>query len=127
MARAWNSARDGWRQLLASHGRSTAVSIGLILVLLALLAVVSEAARSILGVAFRFGSIGLVVLLAFDLVLQFSRGPSAFDGAGEEFRGPSARAAVLLIVAVVAAIAFNWVGGDWARELVFGPGSSLAP
>jgi hypothetical protein len=121
----WNDMRGRWDQLLASHGRAVIIGAGLFVVVLAALAVASEPARALLEIAVRFGSIALVVYLAFDLVLRVSHGPSAFDGAGEEFHGPSARAAVILIVAVVAAIALNWVGAGWALTQVYGSGSPL--
>jgi hypothetical protein len=121
----WSIARGWWRRQRASHGRDMTVTAGIVVVVSAGLAVVSDVARSIAGLALRYGSIAAVVYLAFDLVLRFSRGPSAFDGAGEEFHGPSARAAVILIVAVVAAIALNWVGGGWALNQAYGSGSPL--
>jgi hypothetical protein len=125
MTPAWNRARGEWRRLLASHGRGTMVIAVLMVVAVAALAVVSAVARAILEMAVRYGSIALVVYLAFDLVLHFSHGPSAFDGAGEPFQGPSARAAILLVVAVVGAIALNWVG-PWPLD-AFYPAASAAP
>lgn len=125
MTPVWNRARGEWRHLLASHGRAAAVTVGFVVVALGVLAAVSEVARTALGIALRYGSLALVVYLAFDLVLHFSRGPSAFDGAGEEFHGPSARAAVILICAVVVAIALNWVG-PWPLDAVY-PSASAAP
>jgi hypothetical protein len=122
---SWNDLRTRWGQRLMSHGRSVIIGAALLVVVLAALAVVSEPARALLEFVIRYGSIGLVVYLAFDLVLRFSHAPSAFDGAGEEFHGPSARAAVILIVAVVAAIALNWVGAGWALNQAYGSGSPL--
>ncbi len=121
----WNEVRTRWGQLLGSHGRTVIIGGGLLVVVLAALAVVSAPMRALLEIVIRYGSIGLVVYLAFDLVLRFSHGPSAFDGAGEEFHGPSARAAIILIVAVVAAVAFNWVGASWALNQVYGSGDPL--
>ncbi len=123
--RVWNGFGDWWRRLPVARRRTAALIGALVLTGIAALGVVSESARGVLGIVVRYGSLALVVYLAFNLVLRSSRGPSAFDGAGEEFHGPSARAAIILMVAIIAAVAFNWVGASWASNQIYGSESPM--
>jgi hypothetical protein len=51
----------------------------------------------------------------------------AFDGAGPEFHGPTARAAIFLLVAVIVGVVFLWLGLSWALNTWAGADPSSIP
>ncbi len=51
----------------------------------------------------------------------------AFDGAGPEFHGPTARAAIFLLVAVIVGVALLWLGTSWALNNWSGVDPSSIP
>lgn len=122
-----NGLVDGWRGFDADRRRRTILAAAAFLISAGLFVTIYGSVVGALAFALRFAAIGLVVYLVVALILRISDGPSAFDGAGKEFHGPSARAAILIVLAVVLAIAVNWVGNGWLLDQVFGTVPSASP